>query len=54
LGPIPTLGQIRGQAATAQRAKANSVACFVETTFRYPAMAAAYRVATLSGLNRLF
>ena len=37
----------------------NKVDCFtikyfVETTFNYPTMAEAYRVATLNGMNRLF
>lgn len=32
----------------------NSVKYFVETTFNYPTMAEAYRVAALNGLNRLF
>ncbi|MDU3123160.1 MAG: hypothetical protein E6710_12535, partial [Acinetobacter baumannii] len=27
---------------------------FVETTFNYPTMAEAYRVAALNGMNRLF
>jgi len=33
---------------------ANSIQYFVETTFNYPTMAEAYRVAALNGLNRLF
>ncbi|ESK37755.1 hypothetical protein P256_02191 [Acinetobacter nectaris CIP 110549] len=32
----------------------NSLKYFVETTFNYPTMAEAYRVAALNGLNRLF
>ncbi|MDQ8936810.1 Si-specific NAD(P)(+) transhydrogenase [Acinetobacter rudis] len=32
----------------------NSIMYFVETTFNYPTMAEAYRVATLNGMNRLF
>ena len=32
----------------------NSIKYFVETTFNYPTMAEAYRVATLNGMNRLF
>jgi NAD(P) transhydrogenase len=28
--------------------------CFIDTTFNYPTMAEAYRVAALNGLNRLF
>jgi hypothetical protein len=38
----------------AQRGKANAVSCFVETTFNYPPLAEANRVAALNGLNRLF
>lgn len=32
----------------------NDVSYFVETTFNYPTMAEAYRVAALNGMNRLF
>jgi NAD(P) transhydrogenase len=32
----------------------NSLNYFVNTTFNYPTMAEAYRVAALNGLNRLF
>ena len=32
----------------------NTIKYFVETTFNYPTMAEAYRVAALNGLNRLF
>ncbi len=32
----------------------NSLAYFVDTTFNYPTMAEAYRVAALNGMNRLF
>jgi NAD(P) transhydrogenase len=32
----------------------NSIAYFADTTFNYPTMAEAYRVAALNGLNRLF
>ena len=32
----------------------NTIKYFVETTFNYPTMAEAYRVATLIGMNRLF
>jgi NAD(P) transhydrogenase len=42
-----------GQAIMAQQGKANSVEYFVDTTFNYPTMAEAYRVAALNGLNRL-
>ena len=31
----------------------NRITWFVETTFNYPTMAEAYRVAALNGLNRL-
>jgi len=41
-----------GQAV--MRGGANSVAYFANTTFNYPTMAEAYRVAALNGLNRLF
>lgn len=43
-----------GQAIMAQPGKANSLLYFAETTFNYPTMAEAYRVAALNGLNRLF
>jgi NAD(P) transhydrogenase len=43
-----------GQAIMAQPGKANSLAYFARTTFNYPTMAEAYRVAALNGLNRLF
>ncbi len=43
-----------GQAIMSQRGEANSVNYFVNTTFNYPTMAEAYRVAALNGLNRLF
>ncbi|HJL16988.1 MAG TPA: Si-specific NAD(P)(+) transhydrogenase [Sandaracinaceae bacterium LLY-WYZ-13_1] len=42
-----------GQAIMAQPGEANSVEYFVQTTFNYPTMAEAYRVAALNGLNRL-
>jgi NAD(P) transhydrogenase len=42
-----------GQAIMAQKGKANTVAYFANTTFNYPTMAEAYRVAALNGLNRL-
>jgi NAD(P) transhydrogenase len=42
-----------GQAVMAQKGAANSLRYFVETTFNYPTMAEAYRVAALNGLNRL-
>ena len=43
-----------GQAIMSQKGPANSIQYFVETTFNYPTMAEAYRVAALNGLNRLF
>jgi NAD(P) transhydrogenase len=42
-----------GQAIMAQKGDANSLRYFVNTTFNYPTMAEAYRVAALNGLNRL-
>ena len=42
-----------GQAIMSQPGKANTVMYFVNTTFNYPTMAEAYRVAALNGLNRL-
>ncbi|WP_051303014.1 Si-specific NAD(P)(+) transhydrogenase [Psychromonas aquimarina] len=43
-----------GQAIMEQKGEANSIEYFVNTTFNYPTMAEAYRVAALNGLNRLF
>ena len=43
-----------GQAIMAQKGKANSLLYFINTTFNYPTMAEAYRVAALNGYNRLF
>lgn len=37
----------------AQEGEANTVKYFVSTTFNYPTMAKAYRVAALAGLNRI-
>ena len=42
-----------GQAIMSQEGEANSLNYFVETTFNYPTMAEAYRVAALNGINRL-
>jgi len=42
-----------GQAIMAQKGKANTLLYFINTTFNYPTMAEAYRVAALNGLNRL-
>ena len=43
-----------GQAIMQQKGSANTIEYFVETTFNYPTMAEAFRVAALNGLNRLF
>jgi NAD(P) transhydrogenase len=43
-----------GQAIMAQEGAANSLKYFMNTTFNYPTMAEAYRVAALNGYNRLF
>tara|TARA_R110002049_G_scaffold4601_5_gene32777 strand:+ start:1078752 stop:1080140 length:1389 start_codon:yes stop_codon:yes gene_type:complete len=43
-----------GQAIMNQPGAQNTLEYFVETTFNYPTMAEAYRVAALNGLNRLF
>ncbi|HEX6590633.1 MAG TPA: Si-specific NAD(P)(+) transhydrogenase [Moraxellaceae bacterium] len=43
-----------GQAIMQQKNGANTIRYFVNTTFNYPTMAEAYRVAALNGLNRLF
>lgn len=43
-----------GQAIMNQKGDANTIKYFVNTTFNYPTMAEAYRVAALDGLNRLF
>jgi NAD(P) transhydrogenase len=42
-----------GQAIMSQPAPYNSIKYFINTTFNYPTMAEAYRVAALNGLNRL-
>lgn len=42
-----------GQAIMKQPAPRNTVRYFIETTFNYPTMAEAYRIAALNGLNRL-
>lgn len=42
-----------GQAIMAQKDEANTLMYFVNTTFNYPTMAEAYRVAALNGLNRV-
>ncbi len=43
-----------GQAIMNQDGAANTLNYFVNTTFNYPTMAEAYRVAALNGYNRLF
>lgn len=43
-----------GQAIMTRKDDANNLRYFIETTFNYPTMAEAYRVAALNGINRLF
>ncbi len=43
-----------GQAIMEQKDDGNNIEYFVNTTFNYPTMAEAYRVAAMNGLNRLF
>ena len=43
-----------GQAIMSQSGTANTLKYFINTTFNYPTMAEAYRVAALNGYNRLF
>ncbi|MGI9277687.1 MAG: Si-specific NAD(P)(+) transhydrogenase [Endozoicomonas sp.] len=43
-----------GQAVMSFEGKANNLSYFLNTTFNFPTMAEAYRVAALDGLNRLF
>jgi NAD(P) transhydrogenase len=43
-----------GQAIMNQPGELNTIKYFVNTTFNYPTMAEAYRVAALNGLNRIF
>lgn len=43
-----------GQAIMKQKGEANSLKYFLNTTFNYPTMAEAYRVAALNGFNRVF
>ena len=42
-----------GQAIMTQTGEANTLRYFINTTFNYPTMAEAYRVAALNGLNRV-
>jgi NAD(P) transhydrogenase len=43
-----------GQAIMEQKGEANTMHYFLNTTFNYPTMAEAYRIAALDGLNRVF
>ncbi|GAA3978465.1 Si-specific NAD(P)(+) transhydrogenase [Allohahella marinimesophila] len=43
-----------GQAIMSQPGELNTLEYFINTTFNYPTMAEAYRVAALNGLNRIF
>jgi NAD(P) transhydrogenase len=42
-----------GQAIMSQKGAANTLMYFINTTFNYPTMGEAYRVAALNGLNRV-
>jgi NAD(P) transhydrogenase len=42
-----------GQAIMSQKGEGNTLMYFVNTTFNYPTMAEAYRVAALNGINRV-
>jgi len=42
-----------GQAIMNQKGEGNTLKYFVNTTFNYPTMAEAYRIAALNGLNKL-
>ena len=42
-----------GQAIMSQEGEANSLLYFINTTFNYPTMAEAYRIASMNGLNRV-
>jgi NAD(P) transhydrogenase len=42
-----------GQVVMRQEGEANTLKYFVNTTFNYPTMAEAYRVAAIAGLNRV-
>ncbi len=42
-----------GQAIMNQEGKANTIEYFIRTTFNYPTMAEAYRIAAINGINRL-
>ena len=43
-----------GQAIMSQKGKANSLKYFINTTFNYPTMAEAYKLAAYDGYNRVF
>lgn len=43
-----------GQAIMNQKGEANTLRYFLNTTFNYPTMAEAYKVAALDGINRVF
>lgn len=43
-----------GQAIMSQQGSANTLMYFINTTFNYPTMAEAYRVAALNGYNRVY
>jgi NAD(P) transhydrogenase len=42
-----------GQAIMTQKGEGNTLMYFINTTFNYPTMAEAYRIAALNGLNRI-
>lgn len=42
-----------GQAIMSQPGEGNSIHFFLNTTFNYPTMAEAYRLAALDGINRI-
>jgi NAD(P) transhydrogenase len=42
-----------GQAIMGQKGEGNSIQYFLSTTFNYPTMAEAYRIAALDGMNRV-
>ena len=42
-----------GQAIMNQKGEANTIKYFLRTTFNYPTMAEAYRIAAINGLNRI-
>mgnify|MGYP001359205180 CR=1 FL=1 len=42
-----------GQAIMNQKGEANTIKYFLSTTFNYPTMAEAYRIASMNGMNRI-